>query len=253
MNQKNIFLLEEVVRKNFSAKYKDSILGIVWSVLNPLLMVIVLTIVFSTLLGRGIENYPVYLFSGRCILTFFTAAIGGSMSIFKSNQNILKKTAAPKYIFVLGNIISEFLNFIISLILLIAIMIVTNAPIHFLTIPFSIIPLTILIIMITGFNLIMAVVSVYYTDIKHLWGVISQILFYTSAIFYRMDDIPEPYHQYLILNPIYWIIEQFRDFMVNGTFPNLFNIVNSLILSLIILVIGIIIFKKFENGIIMRI
>lgn len=252
MNRKELFLLEEVVRKDFSSKYKDSKLGLIWSVLNPLLMVITLTIVFSTMLGKGIENYPVYLISGRYIFSYFTTTVGGSMGIIKSNKNVLKRTAAPKYIFVLGKIISEFINSIISFILLIIIMIVTGAPFHFLLIPFSIIPVISVTFMITGFSFMMSIVASYYSDVKHLWRVFSQMLMYCSAIFYLMDRIPEPYRQYLLLNPLYWAINQFRSFMVFGVVPDLLNIINLILLSLIIFVIGIIIFEKYENKVILK-
>lgn len=252
IKKQDFFLLEEVIRKNFSSKYKDSILGIVWSVLNPLLSVIVLTIVFSTLLGRGIENYPVYLLSGRCVFAYFAGTVGASMNIIKSNQNVLKRTSAPKYVFVIGTIISEFLNFIISFILLIIIMIVTNAPFHPSFMILSIIPIISLLILVTGSSLIMSILATYYTDIKHLWSIITQLLLYSSAIFYSMDTIPEPYHQYLILNPVFWAIDQFRAFMIIGTFPDMLNMVNLFLLSLIILILGIIIFEKYENKVIMK-
>lgn len=251
INEKDLFLLEEVVRKNFSSKYKDSVLGIFWSVLHPLCMVIVLTIVFSTMLGRGIENYPVYLLSGRSVFTYFSITVSLSMSVMKFNKNVLKKTASPKYIFVLGTVISEFLNFFISFLLLIAVMIVTNAPLQ-LTMFLAFIPLTSLVMMVTGLSLFMSVITAYYSDVRYIWKVLSQMLLYASALFYSMDRIPEPYHQFLILNPVYWIIEQFRDFVVFGVMPNTMNIINSYLLSAIILVFGIIIFKKYESDLMMQ-
>ena len=141
INNNTIFLLEEIVKKNFAAKYKGSVLGIMWSVLKPLLIMILLTIIFSTLFGGRIENYPVYFLSGKCIFDFFTAATNVSMMSLKGNVNILKRTAAPKVIFTLGGIISEFINFIITLIILIVVMMVTKAPFYLGTSFFAIIPI----------------------------------------------------------------------------------------------------------------
>ena len=112
INKKDYFLLEEIVKRNFASKYKDSILGIIWSVLKPLLIMILLTIIFSTIFSGSIENYPVYFLSGKIIIDFFSLATNISMNSLRNNKNILKKTAAKKYIFVLGGIVSEFLNFI---------------------------------------------------------------------------------------------------------------------------------------------
>lgn len=246
-NSNNIFLLQEIVKKNFSSKYKDSVLGIFWSILKPLLIMIVFTIIFSTLFGRSIENFPVYFLSARCLFDFFNSAIAASMNSIKGNQNILKRTAAPKHIFILGSIISEFINFFITLIILVGVMIVTHAPFYFNTIPYAFIPVLALTMMIIGIGFVVAILCVYYSDIQHLWGVISLVLMYSSAMFYPMDIIPEPYYSYMILNPLFWVIDQFRHFVIWGTIPNTLNIINLLLFSLIILVFGVIIYKKYED------
>lgn len=251
IKENDFFLLGELVRKNFFAKYKDSVLGVVWTVLNPLLMTILFTIIFSTVFGRNIENFAVYYLSGRCIFEFFNNGITLGMNSIKGNKNILQKTAAPKHIFVLGAIFSEFITFIIYALLLFGVMFVTHAEFHF-TIPLAIIPIFSLTMTTIGLGLMLSIVSVYYTDAQHLWTVFSIMLLYASAIFYPMDIIPEPYHQYMILNPVFWIIDQFRCFIYSGTIPNFLNMVNSLLLSAIILVLGIIIFKKYEKKVAMR-
>ena len=203
IKKNELFLLEELVKRNFSSKYKDSVLGIFWSVLRPLLMVALLTVVFSTMFNRSIANYPVYLLTGRTIFRYFTATIGLSMNAIKGNKNILQKIDAPKHIFVLAAVISEFLNFIISALLLIPVMLVTHAEFYFNTIPFAIIPVIALIILVTGVSLLLSILCVYYTDIQHLWGVVSQMIMYASALFYPMELIPEPYHSFLLLNPLF--------------------------------------------------
>lgn len=250
--KKNKFLLEEIVKRNFAAKYKDSVLGILWSVLKPLLTMILMTIIFSTIFKGSIENYAVYFLCGRCIYDFFTAGVSGSMNSITGNKSIIMKTSSPKLIFIIGGIISEFMNLIISLIILIGVMIVTKSTFYFETIPYAIIPIISVVLMLSGIGLMLSVACVYYTDIKHLWGVVSLMLMYASALFYPMNIIPEPYHQYIILNPLFWVIDQFRHFVLWGTMPNALNVINSLLLSLIILVFGIIVFKKYEPKVIMK-
>ena len=247
ITRNEIFLLEEIVKKNFSSKYKDSVLGIFWTILNPLLLMALFTICFSTIFGRNIENFPVYFLCGWCAFSFFTTAISASMNSLKGNKNILQRTPAPKYIFVLGAVISELLNYIIMLILLGIVMIFTHAPFYFPTILFSVIPIISLLVMITGLGLMLSVVCGYYTDVIHLWNVVSLMIMYASAIFYPMSIIPEQYRQFLILNPLYWIIDQLRCFIYFGIFPQRLYIFNSLLLSMIIFVFGVIIFKKYES------
>lgn len=252
IKKNELFLLEEVVTKNFSAKYKGSVLGIFWTVLSPLLMMALFTILFSTLFNQRIVNYPIYFLCGWCLFQFFSSSVSGSMEALRANKNILQTTAVPKYIFVLGGIISDFLNFIIMMGLLIVVMIITKSPFFWSTLPFAIIPVFSLVIMLIGLGLIVSIVCVYYTDIKYLWSVISMMFMYASAIFYPMAIIPEPFQSYLCLNPLYWVIDQFRCFVYQGIIPDIFNMVNLFILSLVIFVVGIIIFKKYENTIVLK-
>ncbi|WP_406532125.1 ABC transporter permease [Methanobrevibacter sp.] len=248
----DLFLLEEVVRRNFSSKYKGSVLGIFWSVLKPLLIMIIFTIIFSTLFSRSIENFPVYFLSGRCIYDFFSGAVGVSMNSIHGNKRILSKTAAKKYIFILGSVVSEFLNFIISLGLLVVIMIATNSPFYFSVMPVAIVPILSEFVMVIGLALMLAILATYYTDVKHLWSVISLLFMYGSALFYPMEIVPQPYRQYMMLNPVFWLVDQFRCVIYKGVIPNGLNMVNSLLLSCIILVFGIIVYKKYENKVSMK-
>ena len=252
IKKNEIFLLEKKKKKNFISKYKESYLGILWTILSPLLMMLLFTIIFSTIFGRNIENYPVYFLSGWCLFMFFNSALNTSMNALKGNKNILQRTPAPKYVFICGTIISELLNFIIMLILLLVIIIATNAQLHFPIMLLAIIPIFSLILMITGLGLMLSIICVYYTDVKHLWSVVSMMIMYASAIFYPMNIIPMKYRKYLLLNPLYWIVEQFRAFVYLGTFPSLISIINALLISSIILVLGIIVFKKYEKRITLK-
>lgn len=252
IRKNEIFLLEELVKNNFSSKYKDSYLGILWTILKPLFMMSIFTIVFSTIFGRNIENFPVYFLCGWCIFNFFNITISTSMNSLRWNKNILKRTSTQKHIFVLAAIISEFINLIIMFVLLVCVMIITQAPFNWSTIPFSILPIISLLMMVTGLGFMLAIACVYYSDIFHLWGVLSLMLMYASAIFYPMNIVPEPFYSYLVLNPFYWIIDQFRCYIYYGTFPSTLNSINLILLSLIILVFGIIVFKKYEYKITLK-
>ncbi len=252
INRNDFFLLEEIIKKNFALQYKDSILGLFWSFLKPLLIMILLTIIFSKLFGGTIENYPVYLLSGKCIYDFFNAATNLALRAIKGNMHILKRTPAPKYTFVLGAIISETINFVITLIILVGVMIVTRAPFHIFTSIIAILPLIALVFMITGISLVLSVLCIYFSDIQHLWSVISLMVMYGSAIFYPMNIIPEPYHSFMILNPVFWVIDQFRILAIWGSMPSRMNMINLMLLSLIILLFGIIIFKKYDKKITLK-
>lgn len=132
------FLLKELVKKDLTSKYKDSVLGILWSFFNPLLIMLVFTAIFSMLFGRQIENYPVYFLSGRIIFDFYNSGTKGAMKSIKRNANLLKKIYVPKYMFSVSTICYEFVNFLISFVILFIVMILTGATFHW-TIVLSII------------------------------------------------------------------------------------------------------------------
>ena len=124
------FLLRQIIRKNFTSKYKDSFIGVLWSFLNPLIEMALLTAIFSTVFARSIENFPVYFLTGRIVVNFFNNGTKMAMKSIKSNRSIFNKIFVPRYIFALGGICSEFLNFLMSVIVLIAIMFLTQAPFY---------------------------------------------------------------------------------------------------------------------------
>ena len=113
---KYTFLLTELIKRDISGKYKDSTLGLFWSFLNPLLSMIVLTMVFSLIFANTIENFPVYLLSGKLVFDLFANATTGAMDSIKANSEIIKKIYVPKYMFAVGIVCSEFINFLISLV-----------------------------------------------------------------------------------------------------------------------------------------
>lgn len=172
---KYTFLLTELIKRDISGKYKDSTLGLFWSFLNPLLSMIVLTMVFSLIFANTIENFPVYLLSGKLVFDLFANATTGAMDSIKANSEIIKKIYVPKYMFAVGIVCSEFINFLISLVVLVAVMIFTGAPFHFALI-YSPIPLFFLLVLTMGVGLILATATTFFTDIKYLYGVLVMLL-----------------------------------------------------------------------------
>ena len=242
------FLLRQIIRKNFTSKYKDSFIGVLWSFLNPLITMALLTAIFSTFFTRSIENFPVYFMAGRCIIDFFNSGTKIAMTSIKRNRSILQKIFIPRYIFAIGGICSEFLNFLMSLIVMIAIMIITGAPFYAMGL-FAIIPIATLFILITGVGLILAIVCTKFTDIEYLYKIFTSLLIYACAIFYPMDIVPQPIRGYMELNPVYGIIAQFRCFVMEGQFPSTKLMLTTFGISLVIFIIGVIIFRKYQDRI----
>ena len=245
------FLLKELVKKELTSKYKDSVLGILWSFFNPLLIMLVFTAIFSMLFGRSIENYPVYFLSGRIIFDFYNAGTKGAMRSIKRNQNLIKKIYVPKYMFSVSTICYEFINFLISFVILFGVMILTGASFHW-TIIVSIVPMFFLLCLVFGVGLILAVCNTYFTDVGHLYNVFTLLLMYSSALFYPMEIVPPLVQRIFTLNPVYSAISCFRECISYGILPNASTLLYLAAFSLTTLGIGIILFKIYEKRLVLE-
>lgn len=240
------FLLKQLVKRDLTSKYKDSVLGILWSFLNPLLIMLVFTAIFSMLFGRQIENYPVYFLSGRIIFDFYSSATKGAMQSIRSNANLLKKIYVPKYMFTVSKVCYEFINFLISFVILFGVMVITGAPFHITTI-LALIPLALLVILIFGIGLILAVCNTYFSDIGHLYNVFTLILMYASALFYPIEIVPARVQVIFTLNPLYSAIQCFRETVVFGIFPDFWTLAYLAVFAFAVLGIGVLLFSIYEK------
>ena len=245
INEKK-FLLKQLVNRDLTSKYKDSILGVIWSFINPLCIMLIFTAIFSVLFRFQIKNFPVYFLTGRIIYEFFISSTQGAMKSIRGNASILKKIYVPRYMFAIGTISYEFINFIISLIILFGVMILTGAQFHF-SIIFAIIPLILLILMIIGVGLILAVLNTYFSDINHMYSIFALLLMYSSALFYPMEIVPANIQMIFTLNPLYIVISCFRDCIMYGLFPEISSLLYLSIFSVMIFTVGFLIFAIQEK------
>lgn len=245
-------LLIELVKRDIKIKYRRSVLGIFWSFLEPLLFMIVLTIIFSTLFKHTIPNYPVYLLTGRLVFEFYAQGTGSSMNSIIKNAPIIKKIYVPKYMYILGVTFSSLITFMLSLIVLFIVMIATHAQftLYMLT---GIIPIALLLVFTIGVGLIIATATVFFRDIEHLYGVFLTLLMYGSAIMFPIQIIPENYQFLVTWNPIYAFISLFRDSFMYGTWFDPFELAFATISAVAALVIGVILFYKYQDKFILYI
>ncbi len=242
------FLLKQIIKKNFTSKYKDSFIGVLWSFLNPLIEMALLTAIFSAVFAKSIENFPVYFLTGRIVINFFNSGTKIAMNSIKANRSIFNKIFVPRYVFALGGVCSEFLNFLMSIIVLIAIMILTQAPFYPMAL-LSVIPIGVLFMLITGIGLMLAIICTKFSDIAYLYKIFTSLLVYACAIFYPITSVPQPMRGYMELNPVYGIIAQFRSFVMQGQMPSTQLMLTTFSFSLIIFIIGGLIFRKYQNRI----
>ena len=178
-------LLNELVARDIKIKYRRSVLGVLWALLNPLLMMIVLSVVFSNLFRFDIENFPLYLLSGQIVFNFFNESTTTAMSSIIANSSLIKKVYVPKYLFVISRVVSVFINLLASFMALIIVMIAMRAELHW-TVLLAPVPLLLLVFFSLGVGLILAAITVRFRDIMHLYSVFTTMLMYLTPVIYPM-------------------------------------------------------------------
>lgn len=220
-------LMMLLVQRDVKLKYRRSFLGYLWSVLNPLLSMLVMVIVFSTMFKRSIENFPVYLICGNILFSFMREATNKAMTSVIDNAALIKKANVPKYIFTLSKVTSSMVNFVLSLGALVIVMIATKGPFRFTNL-LVVIPILELYIFCVGLGLLLAAATVFFRDIKNIWGVVTLAWMYLTPIFYSLgsfynDNEPNRNRAATLLglfirrfNPMYMYIQQFRYFIIQN-------------------------------------
>lgn len=239
-------LIMEFVLRDIKLKYRNSTLGVIWSMLNPLLVMIVLTFIFSNLFRNSIPNFPIYCLAGRLIYSAFSQSTNQGMKSIIRKSGLVKKIYIPLYIYPVASVLSSYVVFLISLLPLIFMMIVMNIGFSKLNI-LAIYPLIMLLITCLGTTLILTTLNIFFRDIEHLYSVVLLIIMYMSAIFYSIDIINSKYIFILKFNPIYSIISVFRDCILYGTMTSKADWIICGIYPIILLLVGYIIFNKYKD------
>lgn len=246
------FLLWELVKKVIKLKYRRSYLGIVWSLIEPLLEMIVLTIVFGTLFGNNEKTFPVYILTGRLIYTFFAQGTRTSLSTIRLNASMIKKVYVPKYLYPLSSVLSNFIIFAISLIDLVGIMLFLRVyPTVY--IGWSLAALVLLLLLTMGVGMILATIGVFFRDLEYLWGVVLMLIMYTCAIFYKPERLLNSDYAWVLKgNPLYAIIDVFRA-GIYGQTPGMWSLLYAFGFGICSLLIGIYVFHKKQDKFILHI
>lgn len=214
------FLFEELVKRDFKKKYKRTVLGMAWSVLSPLLMLLVMRLVFAHFFGRNMEHYTTYLFCGNLIFAFFNESTGQGMSSLLNNANIFTKVNVPKYLFLLSKNVQCLINFGLTLCVFVLFCFLDKITFTWRWI-LLLYPICGLVCFNIGVGLILSALYVFFRDIQYLWGVFTQLLMYMSAIFYSIDSYSPLVQHAFLLNPVYLFIRYFRKIVIEATIPSL--------------------------------
>ena len=244
--QKYSFLFEELVKRDFKKKYKRTVLGMGWSILAPLLQLLVMRLIFTQFFGRNIEHYTTYLFCGNLIFSYFNESSSQGMSSLMGNAGIFTKVNVPKYLFLFSKNVQALINF--GLVLVVFFIFCIWDGITF-TWKFVLLlyPIVLLLLFNIGVGLILSALFVFFRDIQYLWGVFTQLLMYMSAIFYSIDSYSPMMQNLFLLNPIYLHIRYFRKIVIDGTIPSVWFHLLMLADVAIVLGIGCWMYKKYNT------
>lgn len=214
------FLFEELVKRDFKHKYKQMALGMGWSVLSPLLQLLVLRLVFTQLFGRGRAFYSTYMFAGVVIFTFFSESTKSGMSSLVKNKGIINKVFVPKYLFLLSQNVSAVINFLLTLVVFLVMAALEGIP--FTPKMFLLVyPIGSIVALSLGVGMILSIMFVYFRDIEYLYSIFIMLLRYLSAIFYYTDRFSPQVRGLFMINPLYDTIEYIRMVVIDGQIPSL--------------------------------
>lgn len=240
------YLLGELVKKDIKLKYRNSVLGLLWTLLEPLLTMIVLTIVFTNLFDKKIPNFPVYILCGRLLYSYFSNGTKLALKSIRRNSPMIRKVYVPKYIYPLASTLSGYITFLISLIVLVAVAAVQNVKPTWHIVE-AIFPMITLLILTVGAGFILATLDVFFRDTEYLWSVILMLIMYASAIFYDPTNILASKNAWILkYNPLYGIIQNFRNAILGQPMNTKFFLYSSAF-SVIVLVVGVFMFYKKQD------
>ncbi len=244
--KRNWFILRSLISKDFKLKYRRSALGVLWSVLNPLLMMCVLSAVFSFMFRFDIDNFPLYLIIGSTLFTLMGDATTTAMNSIMDSSSLIKKVKIEKILFPLEKVLFQVVNYCLSLIAVAAVMI------YFQVIPtWNIVFLPLLLFYIilfsTGLSFLLSALVVFFRDIAHLWSVVITAWTYATPLFYPISILPDWMQSIMNFNPMYHYVTYLREIMLWGQTPSLQENLLCLGMGVIALALGYLVFRKLEK------
>ncbi len=247
-----MFVIKELTAREIKRKYARSSLGVIWSVLNPLLNMIVMSLIFSTMFKRAIENYPIYYLTGQLFYGLYNSASSSAMTALVDNKSLLIKAKLPKQTFILSRIYTALMNFVYSCIAFALMLLVfqIKPAWSWLLFPVDVL-FTLLFAMGVGY--LLAVVYVFFADIKYLYGIFMTLLMFMSAIFYPLENLSEAMQKVVGNNPVYVMIAFARECVMYGTVPDGGMWAKCILWSVGSLALGMTVFRLKENQIMQKV
>lgn len=241
-------MIISLVRKDLRGRYKGTMLGFLWTFVNPLLQLCIYTIVFSTIMRAGIEQFYIFLFVALVPWIFFSSClVSGAVSVVNS-QDLVKKIYFPRIVLPLAYVTSAFINMLLTFVVVFAVLIITNYGFNFQALLCLPVVMLVEYILAIGIALITSACTVYFRDLEHILGIISMAWMYLTPILYSPEFIPKEYLSLFNMNPLAPIIEAYRDILYYKNVPHMNTLSRAIITGFFVVMIGGILFNKLQKG-----
>ncbi len=239
-------LIWALALKELKLRYKRSLLGFLWALLNPMLLMLVLAVVFSTVMLIQLPHYAIFLLSVLLPWTFFAQSLAYAADSIVGNGELIKKVAVTKAVFPVAAVVSNMINLLLSMIPLLLIVLVMHHPFYW-TWVFLPVPLLALTLLTLGASFFFATANVYYRDVAHIIQVLLNVLFYVTPIIYALDQIPHKYQWLFKINPLIFALNGSRLSVYYGQLPALKSIVAAFVCGFLALIIGFAVFRRHQD------
>lgn len=240
-------MIYSLVKRDLKSRYKGSVLGFFWMFLNPLLQLVVYTIVFSTIMQTGIEKFYLFLFVALVPWLFFSTCLSAGPSVIFAQQNMVKKIYFPREVLPLSFTISQFVNMLLSFLVIFVVLMISGNQINPHVLVY--LPLVMLIefVLALGVTYIVSAMNVYFRDLEHILGIISMAWMYLTPILYPIDRVPAQYMQLFYFNPMTPITIAYRDILYYGQVPHIQTLMRAFLMGIAVLAAGQIVFGKLQR------
>ena len=240
-------MITSLVRKDLRGRYKGSVLGFMWTFINPLLQLMVYTIVFSIILKSNIDKYYLFLFVALIPWLFFSTSLTGGASCIIGQQSMITKIYFPREVIPIAHVTGGFVNMILCFVVVFAVVIFSGVPVNLKALLFLPVIFFIEYILALGITFFASSITVYFRDFEHILGILSMVWMYMTPIMYSVDIVPAELMPIFMLNPMTSIIIAYRDVLYFGRVPDMATLVQALGLGSIILIIGISTFVRLKK------
>ena len=240
-------MIYSLVKRDLRGRYKGSVLGFLWTFINPLLQLVVYTVVFSIIMKTGIDKFYLFLFVALVPFLFFSTCLTGGSSCIFAQQDMVKKIYFPREVLPLAFVISQFINMLLTFIIIFLVLIFSGVGINLIAILYLPIIMIVEFILALGIAMFVSAVTVYFRDLEYILGIISMAWMYLTPILYPVESVPKEIMPIFNLNPMSPIIVAYRDILYYKRIPQVSTLLQAFLLGIVVLLIGFFVFSKLKK------